>query len=254
MPNYGYSSYKKTSAKFAKAQAHDIDASFKDLGAVCDAIRRKSTDQALAVLEAVSEGTTPVLYKKHNKHLGHRRELGGKKGRYPKKSAKIVLTLLKNVIANAAYKGMGDDLIVKHACANKHLILPRMAPRGTSRRSNYETAKIEIVVEESPESKKSFEKLKLKAKDALSKADRDKLVSEESKRLTAHLTSVIKKKAQEKKEAKKEEEKEGSHENEEKEQAHDHSHEGHEHLHSHEHKHEGENRSQQHSQREKPLA
>ena len=126
MPNYGYS-YKETGAKFAKAQAHDIDASFKDLGAVCDAIRRKTTDQALALLEEVSEGTMPILYRKHNKRLGHRHELGGKKGRYPKKSAKIVLTLLKNAIANAAYKGMGDDLLVKHACANKQLILPRMA-------------------------------------------------------------------------------------------------------------------------------
>ncbi|MFH1471182.1 MAG: 50S ribosomal protein L22 [Candidatus Micrarchaeota archaeon] len=199
MPNFGYS-YKGTGAKFAKAQVHDVDASYKDLGAVCDAIRHKGTEQALELLEKVAEGNTPILFRKHNKHLGHRRELGGKKGRYPRKAAKLVLAVLKNAVANASHKGLGDDLIVAHACANKQLILPRMAPKGRSRRSNYETAKIELVVEESLESKKSLDKVKERAKAVLSKADRDKLVNEEAKKLTAHIRNVVKKKASEKKE------------------------------------------------------
>ena len=126
MPEYGYS-YKESGAKFAKAQVHDVDASFKDLCAVCDAIRRKDTEEALELLEKVAGGDWPILYRTHNKHLGHRHELGGKKGRYPQKSAKIVLKLLKNAIANAEFKGV-DGLVVKHAAANKHSIFPRMAP------------------------------------------------------------------------------------------------------------------------------
>ncbi len=204
MPHYGYS-YKETAAKFAKAQVHDVDASFKDLGAVCDAIRRKHADAAAELLEKVSEGGTPILYRTHNKRLGHRHELGGKKGRYPRKAAKIVLQVLKNALANASTKGLGDPLVVAHACANKQMIYPRMASKGTSRRSNYETAKVELVLEESPEAQKAFAEKKEKAAKAISKPEKDKLVNDEAKRLAAHVAGVVKKKAAEKKEEKKEE-------------------------------------------------
>ncbi len=236
MPEYGYS-YKESGAKLARGQAHDLDASFKDLGAVCDAIRHKSTVDAVALLERVAEGNWPILYKKHNKRLGHRHELGGKKGRYPEKSAKLVLKLLRNVIANAEFRGLGDELVVKHACANKQMIYPRMAPKGRSRRSNYETARVEIVIEESFSSKKDFEAKKGKAAQALSKADKDKLVREESEKLRLHIAQVVKQKQAEKKE---------------------HTHVHGEHAHSHEETHEhapgetGQEHSPAHEQKEQP--
>jgi large subunit ribosomal protein L22 len=213
MVHFGYS-YKQTGAKFAKAQAHDIDASFKDLGAVCDAIRHKNTDAAVELLEAVSEGDTPILYRKHNKRLGHRHELGGKKGRYPKKSAKLVLSVLRNAIANATFRGMGDELVVKHCCANKQRIFPRMAPRGTSRRANYETAIIEVVLEESPAGRKAYKMLKSRAAKALTSADKEKLVKEETVKLQNEITKLVKKKQQEKKDGNSEK-KEEQHEHKE---------------------------------------
>ncbi len=230
MANFGYS-YKGTGAKFAKSQVNDVDASFKDLGAVCDAIRYKKTDAAVELLEKVSEGDTPVYYRKHNKHLGHRHELGGKRGRYPKKSAKLVLAVLKNAIANASFRGLDEELVVKHACANKQRIMPRMAPRGTSRRSNYETARIEIVLEESPEAAKAFEGKKGKAaKELATAAQREKFVSGESKKVQAEVKRLLEKRKKEKADAEKKE-------TEEKNEKNEHAHAGHKHEHGQEHSH-----------------
>jgi ribosomal protein uL22 len=232
MANFGYS-YKGTGAKFAKSQVNDVDASFKDLGAVCDAIRYKKADAAVELLEKVSEGDTPVLYRTHNKHLGHRHELGGKKGRYPKKSAKLVLVVLKNAIANASFKGLDEELVVKHACANKQRIMPRMAPRGTSRRSNYETARIEIVLEEWPEAAKAFEGKKGKAaKELKTAAQREKFVSGESKKVQAEVKRLLEKRKKEK---------------EEKNEKHEHAHEGHKHEHGQEHSHDAHKHDHGHS-------
>ena len=106
------------------------------------------------------------------------------------------------------------------------------------------TTNEKIVLEESKVSKKEFAARKEKAAKALSKADRDKLIREESEKLKAHITSVVKQKQAEKKEQKGEEHKEHSHPHEQKEQpAHSHTEKGQEHTDAHgaEHRHEGGN-------------
>ncbi len=131
----------------ASARLEGVDASYKDLAQVCGNIRSKKTDAAIAFLEKAATGEVPVYYKSHNKKLGHRRELGGKKGRYPKKAAAIVLKVLRSAIANGDVKGIGSDLVVRHASANKKMTLPRIAPKGRWARSNFETSRVEIIVE-----------------------------------------------------------------------------------------------------------
>jgi len=138
----------KCEGRVAKAQMHDVDASFKDLTQVCRSIKGKEVSEAVKLLEDAKLGKTPIHYRKFNKKLGHRKELGGKKGRYPKKSAGIVLEVLRNAVANARYKGLGEKLVVKHAAANKQNIYPRIASKGRAMRADYETARVEIVVEE----------------------------------------------------------------------------------------------------------
>ena len=135
-------------SKIASARLEDVDASFKDLAEVCGRIKGKSTDWAKEFLDKASKGEIPVLYKRHNKGLGHRRELGGKKGRYPKKAARIVLKVLNSAIANAVQKSLSTDLIILHASANKKHIYGRMAPKGGLMRSDYETARVEVVLVE----------------------------------------------------------------------------------------------------------
>ncbi len=139
------------------ASMKDINASFKDLCIVCDAIRYKSAKGALSTLDSVAAGM-PVLYRRHNAHMGSRHELGGRKGRYPKKCAAIVRKVLVNAMANAENKG--DDpqsMYVVHAAANKTMILQRTAPKGvlwlghnmgrrSARRADVEFARVELAL------------------------------------------------------------------------------------------------------------
>lgn len=139
----------------ANARVEGVDASFKDLVEVCGNIRRKKAADALFFLEKAADGKAAVLYKSSNKHLGHRKELGGKKGRYPKKAAKIVLAVLKNALNNAAQKGLlQENLFVAHACANKKFNYPRLQAKGRRTRHDYATARVEIVLIEKGEKKK----------------------------------------------------------------------------------------------------
>ncbi|MBI5223634.1 50S ribosomal protein L22 [Candidatus Micrarchaeota archaeon] len=132
----------------AKARVEGVNASYKDLAAVCGVIRNKRATWAMTFLERASLGEIPVLFRKHNKNLGHRRELGGRMGRYPEKAAGIVLKVLKSALANATVKGMdvNSNLTVAHASANKKMTYPRMAPKGRTARSNLETARVEIIL------------------------------------------------------------------------------------------------------------
>ncbi|MEM2174574.1 MAG: 50S ribosomal protein L22 [Candidatus Micrarchaeia archaeon] len=145
MPKYKYGY--KIDEKCAPAQAYNIDASFKDLAAVCDNIRGMDVNSALDFLERARRMEIPIYYRKWNKKLGHRRELGGKKGRYPRKAVGIVMEVLKNAIANAEQKGL-TNLYIVHASANKQSIYPRLQPKGRRIRSDYETARVEIVLRE----------------------------------------------------------------------------------------------------------
>ncbi len=163
MVDFRYAYKPAAGAKFAKAQGHDIEASYKDLTQVCAAIRGKMAGEAVKLLEDAAAMKIPILYHKFNKKLGHRHELGGRKGRYPKKCARLVLEVLRNALGNASFRGMSEaNLLVKHTCANKQSIISRLAPKGRRARMDYETARVEIVLEEIPTPVKTVEKEKKK--------------------------------------------------------------------------------------------
>ena len=154
----GYS-FNRNRKEIIFAYAKDINASYKDLGAVCDAIRYKKINDAIKVLDSIKE--MPIIFRRHNKGMGSRHELGGKKGRYPIKCAGIVKKVLVNASANAVNKGFEPDaMFIVHACANKTTIAERSPSKGklfvgkgaggygfvTPRVSNLEFAKVEIGV------------------------------------------------------------------------------------------------------------
>ncbi len=141
----------------ASTRVEGVDASYKDLSQVCGVIRGKETSWARTFLERAAKGEIPVLYRKHNKRLGHRRELGGKKGRYPKKSAGIVLKALNAAIANGVVKGLGDEYEIIVATANKKDIYPRMASKGRTARAYLVTSRIELVLKSKNEAPKDVE-------------------------------------------------------------------------------------------------
>src|SRR5208283_4139592 len=54
----------------AFAQSYDINASPKDLSAVCTAIRYLRASAALLLLDKIAKMEMPILYKRHSKHMG----------------------------------------------------------------------------------------------------------------------------------------------------------------------------------------
>ncbi len=151
----GYSCEVENEADFAKARVEGVNASYKDLAAVCYNIRRRGAENAVAFLEKASVGKQAIKYPSWNTKMGHRRELGGQKGKWPAKEAGIVLDCLKSAIANAKEKGLSEELIVMHACANKKAINMRYASKGRRNVSKLETARVEIVLREKFEAKRA---------------------------------------------------------------------------------------------------
>ncbi len=146
MANYAYQS--APNERLARARVDGVNASYKDLCNVCENVRGRRDDAALQFLTEAAEGERAVRYFNHNKHRGHVRELGGKKGGWPVKSCKIVRDVLENAMANAEKLGLGPCKII-HIQANKGLVYGRMASKGGKRgRSNLETAFVEIVLRE----------------------------------------------------------------------------------------------------------
>ncbi|MCC7552814.1 50S ribosomal protein L22 [Candidatus Micrarchaeota archaeon] len=133
--------------KSAKARIEGVNASYKQLSAVCDNVKGMEIEDALNFLESAAIGQQVVRFRKHNKRMAHRKELGGQKGRWPKKASKIVLQVLKNAKANADTKGLLNPF-VSHIAANKQKKYPRVAPRGKTMMANYETSFVEVILEE----------------------------------------------------------------------------------------------------------
>lgn len=138
---------KKENPRTARARLTGINASFKDLSEVCRNVRGKPTDWALEFLEDAKEGKKAIYFVRHCKGKGHRRELGGKKGGWPVKSIKYVLEVLQSAAANANRLNLGETRVA-HIIANKQETFPRMSPKGRRIRHDFETAFVEIVLEE----------------------------------------------------------------------------------------------------------
>jgi len=158
-----YAYQQKTAKRTARASLRGINASFKDLCEVCRSVRGKDTDYAIDFLEQAAVGEKAIYFARHNKGKGHRRELGGRKGGWPVKSVKFVLGVLKSAAANATKLSLGQTKVA-HIIANKVDMYPRMSPKGRRIRQDFETAFIEVVLEESQE------KVEAKKKDSKKEA------------------------------------------------------------------------------------
>ncbi len=159
MYEYSFKLSGEGAKRSAAAQFHDADASYKDLTQVCRAIKGKRVAEANKILGEAIALRKAIPYSKFSKGLGHKRELGGRKGRYPKKECALVKSLLRNAVANAGHKGLDEKkLFVRHAAAFKQNSFPRYrkfwassVTLGYGKRAvwaNYETARAELVVEE----------------------------------------------------------------------------------------------------------
>ncbi|GEM_PF-409999 len=171
---YSYDIPKGKEADFAFARAENVNASFKDLAEVCGNIRSRNANWAVDLLEKAEKGEIPLRFRGHNKRMAHRRELGGRKGRWPKKCSRIVLKVLKSALANAQAKGLSEELVVEHACANKKNSYPRLAAKGRRSAQRFETARVEIVLKEKEGAKRPAIKPRAEVKKPEVKASAEK--------------------------------------------------------------------------------
>ncbi|MFH1056219.1 MAG: 50S ribosomal protein L22 [Candidatus Micrarchaeota archaeon] len=168
---FKYSVQEKEGEKWGKAQLHDVNCSYKDLSQVFSAIKGLRLRFAEEVLNDAISMKKAIPYHKFATKIGHRSELGGKKGRYPKKECKIALQMIENAKANAVKNGLDETMLfVKHAASYKQNVLRRYRRIfGSSRTlgygkqslwSNFVTCWAELVVAEVKSEKSGKEKAK----------------------------------------------------------------------------------------------
>ncbi len=131
--NYAYRPEDETKA--AKAMGYEMPISFKHAVEICRELRGKKVEDAKRFLEEVVEMKRAVPFRRHKKKVAHRRGLEKwYAGRYPQKAAKYILKVLRNLEANAEYKGLDlDSLVIVHAQAKKGRVLQRYMPRAFGR-------------------------------------------------------------------------------------------------------------------------
>ena len=132
----------------AKGVGKDLNMSFKHSAVICDAIRGMMLDEAIGLLDGVQEFEKVIPFKKFNTGVGHRPG-DVKIGKYPQKAAKAIQKILKEVEANADYKGLDtENLKIIHASAQKGRSRMGVRPKGRWRRWRLQYVHVFIAVRE----------------------------------------------------------------------------------------------------------
>ncbi|WP_456368943.1 50S ribosomal protein L22 [Geoglobus sp.] len=135
MARVKYAYQPKDELNAARAMGYEMDISFKHAVEICRAIKGKKIDDAIAYLEDVVAMKKAVPFKNHKKKVAHRKGLEKwYAGRYPVKASREIIKVLKNLRANAEYKGLEvNRLVITHAQAKKGRVLKRYMPRAYGR-------------------------------------------------------------------------------------------------------------------------
>ncbi|MCD6085345.1 MAG: 50S ribosomal protein L22 [Desulfurococcales archaeon] len=158
MPKWRYSMKKLDPQRTAKAVLRDVNISLKESYEVFKIIRGMKLKEAEKFLEDVIKMKIPVPYVRYKLSIAHKRGLADRfprwkspVGRYPVKTAKFILKLLKNVENNAEVKDLDvERLVIIHAAAHKGPYLKRWMPRAFGRSTpKFRTlTHLEVVVKE----------------------------------------------------------------------------------------------------------
>jgi len=135
MARIKYSYQPADETKAAKAMGYEMPISFKHAVEICRVLKGKKIEEAKKILEDVIEMRKPIPFKRYKKKVAHKRGLDRwYAGRYPQKAARFILKVLKNLEANAEYKGLElDKLVIVHAQAKKGRVIKRYMPRAFGR-------------------------------------------------------------------------------------------------------------------------
>lgn len=148
MPEFGYTFTRYDSALHVRASLREIDVSPKEAREVCAALVGLPLDKARALLEDVIKFKRAIPFRRYKKKVGHRRQLQGfYAGRYPIKTAKMLMELLDSLEANAEYKGLDiSRLQIIHAAAYPGRKLKRSTPRAFGRTTSRNKVLVHVEV------------------------------------------------------------------------------------------------------------
>ncbi len=138
-----------------KASGRQLRVSPKAAREVCNALKGMRLNEAKDFLEAVAEKRKAVPFLRHRKKMAHRRGLQkADAGKYPVKTARKILEVLKSAEANAEYRGFDiERLRVIHASAYPGMKIRKYIPRAFGRMSPYfkTLCHVEVVLEQMEE-------------------------------------------------------------------------------------------------------
>ncbi|EPY49952.1 60S ribosomal protein L17 [Schizosaccharomyces cryophilus OY26] len=149
-----YSAAPASETKCAKARGSYLRTHFKNSREVAFTINGMNLKKAFAYLENVTEHKQAVPFRRFNGGVGRTaqgKEFGVTQARWPVKSVKVILDLLKNAEANAEAKGLDmDKLAIKHIQVNGAPKQHRRTYRAYGRVTAYlsHPCHIEIIVAE----------------------------------------------------------------------------------------------------------
>lgn len=150
----------KAAGNCAKAVGVGLPISFKQSLMICNAIRGLSIDRAKRVLEDAIDLKQPIRFTRFTNGLGHKKGMAA--GRYPVKACAHILELVRSAEANAQFKGLSANLLVKHVAAQQGPGIMRYGRRAMQAKRTH----VEIIVEEVKKEKKPATPAKAESKPA----------------------------------------------------------------------------------------
>jgi len=145
LPEWSYSA-KLDDENVVKASLREVDLSMKKTRELLRSLKGMRLPHAREFLEGVIALRRAVPYKRFKKKVPHRRGMAA--GRYPVKSAKMILKLLDSLEANAEVKGLNPDNVkIIHAAVHKARKVRKYIPRAFGRSSPYikELVHVELI-------------------------------------------------------------------------------------------------------------
>ena len=152
MARIKYSYQPADETKVAKAMGYEMPISFKHAVEICRFIKGRKLDEAKRILEEVIALKRPIPFKRYKKKVAHKSGLEKwYAGRYPQKACRYILKVLRNLEANAEYKGLDvDKLVIVHAQAKMGRKIKKFVPRAFGRATPWfqQLTTVEFVAEE----------------------------------------------------------------------------------------------------------
>ncbi|MGB9659563.1 MAG: 50S ribosomal protein L22 [Nitrososphaerales archaeon] len=137
MPEFEYSFMGYDPLTQVRASGREVDVSPKAAREVCALIKGMNISKAKKFLEQVINKKQAVPFRRYKKEVPHKSsQFRFHAGGYPVKAAQEILKVVKNLEANAEFKGLDTErMIIVHAAVMKGMKVKRYTPRAFGRSS-----------------------------------------------------------------------------------------------------------------------